>query len=72
MHPSKRLRISPIQLLIFLILTAPLAVQAPALRAQIPASENIPAVGDSPADAGPLANNLSPAFKKKDCRPRHA
>jgi rhamnogalacturonyl hydrolase YesR len=33
--------------------------------AEMPASEKLSVVGDSPADAGPLATNLSPAFKKK-------
>jgi len=33
---------------------------------QLPASERIPAIGDSPADAGPLAKDLSPVFRKKD------
>ncbi len=35
-------------------------------QAQKPASDNLPIVGDSPSDAGPLATGLSPAFKKKD------
>jgi unsaturated rhamnogalacturonyl hydrolase len=41
------------------------SIAAPPLAAQLPASEKIPAVGDSPVDAGPLATGLSPAFKKK-------
>jgi unsaturated rhamnogalacturonyl hydrolase len=36
------------------------------LQAQRPASDDLPVVGDSPAEAGPLATGQSPAFKKKD------
>jgi unsaturated rhamnogalacturonyl hydrolase len=38
----------------------------PILHAQLPASETLQVIGDSPADAGPIAVDLSPAFKKKD------
>jgi len=37
-----------------------------ASAAQIPTPEKLSVVGDSPADAGPLATDLSPALKKKD------
>jgi unsaturated rhamnogalacturonyl hydrolase len=30
------------------------------------ARDKLPGLGDSPSDAGPIASNLSPAFKKKD------
>ena len=33
--------------------------------AQLPASEKMPVVGDAPADAGPIATDLSPAFNKQ-------
>jgi len=36
------------------------------VSAQLPTSEKIPAVGNSPVEAGPLAADLSPAFKKKE------
>lgn len=36
-----------------------------ALSAQLPASETMPAIGDSPADAGAIASDLSPALKKQ-------
>jgi unsaturated rhamnogalacturonyl hydrolase len=36
-----------------------------ALSAQLPASETMPAIGDSPADAGPIASDLSLALKKQ-------
>jgi rhamnogalacturonyl hydrolase YesR len=45
---------------------ASLATLAAVLAAQGPRSERAAVVGDSPADAGPLATGLSPAFKKKD------
>lgn len=43
-----------------------IALASPAIHAQLPASEKLSVVGDSPADPGPLATDLSPAFKKKD------
>ena len=67
-HPQQ-LRAQAFQLRIFACALALLplsaSIAAPSLAAQLPASERIPAVGDSPVDAGPLATGLSPAFKKK-------
>ena len=37
-----------------------------ALLGQQPPRDKLPGLGDSPAGAGPLATDLSPAFKKKD------
>ncbi len=54
------LAIAPIALQALLLVLAPQQVYA-----EMPASEKLSVVGDSPADAGPLATNLSPAFKKK-------
>lgn len=51
----------------FAMIVVGLILAVPAtLQAQRPASDNLPVVGDSPADAGPLATGLSPAFKRKD------
>jgi unsaturated rhamnogalacturonyl hydrolase len=36
------------------------------LQAQQPQDDSVRVVGDSPLDAGPLATDLSPAFRKKD------
>lgn len=49
------------------LLCAAVVFAAPAiLAAQLSSSERLQAVGDSPADAGPIATGISPAFKKKD------
>ena len=36
------------------------------IEARAQAHDKLPGLGDSPSDAGPLASDLSPAFKKKD------
>jgi len=43
-----------------------IAMASISLSAQLPPSEKLSVVGDSPADAGPIATNLSSAFKKKE------
>ena len=48
------------------LLVAFASAATPNLIAQQPASDRLPVVGDSPTDAGPLATDLSAAFKKKD------
>jgi unsaturated rhamnogalacturonyl hydrolase len=49
-----------------LLLSSVLLCSAVEAHAQHPANSQLPGLGDSPADAGPLASDLSPAFKKKD------
>jgi rhamnogalacturonyl hydrolase YesR len=44
----------------FLVIPVPLS-----LAAQLQPGEKLSVVGDAPADAGPLATDLTPAFKKK-------
>jgi len=51
---------------IALALTVILVANSPGLQGQLPASERLQVVGDSPADAGPIATDLSPDFRKKD------
>jgi unsaturated rhamnogalacturonyl hydrolase len=43
-----------------------LAISPAQSSAQLTPSEKLQVVGDSPADAGPIATDLSPAFKKKE------
>ena len=49
-----------------LAFAAGLVISPAQLRSQLSPSERLQVVGDSPADGGPLANDLSPAFKKKE------
>ena len=49
-----------------LAFSAVVVASSPPLRAQLPASEKLEVIGDSPADAGPIATDLSPAFRKKE------
>ena len=54
------------RILVLVIATAFLTTNSDSLQGQQPASDFLSVVGDSPADAGPLATDLSPAFRKKD------
>ena len=49
-----------------LLLSCILLCSAVAANAQRPPNSQLPGLGDSPADAGPIASDLSPAFKKKE------
>lgn len=49
-----------------ILFVASLATLTAVLAAQGPPSEKAAVVGDSPADAGPMASGLAPAFRRQD------
>ena len=63
-HSGNNLRCSIF--IVFVLLTAGLLPAEAKAQAQPTAREMLPGLGDSPSDAGPLASDLSPAFRKKN------
>ncbi|WP_263351899.1 glycoside hydrolase family 88/105 protein [Acidicapsa acidisoli] len=66
-NSNRRSALRPQVCAAFALLVFGLIFSSPAtLQSQRPSSDSLPVVGDSPADAGPLATGLSPAFRKND------